>query len=78
MESPICKLATPSAQYHNAHLGAPSSNVSPMRGYHQPQDSRQDRGIFSGLEDPRFDLARLAQSPSIKLLSKGDPGFRLR
>jgi hypothetical protein len=36
LESPICKLTTPSAQYHNAHLGAPSSGVSPVRNaYHQ-------------------------------------------
>lgn len=76
MESPLYKLTTPSAAYHNAHLGAPSADVSPMRSSYKNHDPRQDRGIFGGLEDPRFDFNRLTASPNIKLLSKADTGFR--
>lgn len=56
MESPLCKLTTPSAHYHNAHLAAPSTDHSPLRnGFNVHHDSRADRGIF-GLEDSRLDL----------------------
>ena len=46
-----------------------------MRNYHHQHDPRQDRGIF-GIDDPRFDLQRLTQSPNIKLLSKNETVFR--
>lgn len=63
----MLKLTTPSAQhYHNPHLGAGSSNISPVK--FQQQDARQDRGIF-GLED-RFDYKSLTTSPGVKLLPK--------